>query len=75
MGRGARYLVHFDNGLQMKVTEKILTIFNCMDGKKSLLEISEQLLEKYEVAPRLEELQYLLEHLLTEKGIVVGSEK
>ncbi|ETT59685.1 peptidase [Paenibacillus sp. FSL F4-0122] len=72
---GARYLVHFDNGLQMKVTEKILTIFNCMDGKKSLLEISEQLLEKYEVAPRLEELQYLLEHLLTEKGIVVGSEK
>lgn len=72
---GTRYLVHFDNGLRMKVTEKIATIFNYMDGKNSINEISELLSDKYQISAHPEELQYLLEHLLTEKGIVVGKEK
>ena len=33
---GPRYLIKFDNGLQLKVTESLRNLFNYMDGTTSI---------------------------------------
>lgn len=69
------YLVRFDNGLQMKVSEKVLKIFEHLNGRNSLSSISRNISEQYEEPLQTSELESLVHHLLMQKGVIIGNEK
>ncbi|PCN46030.1 hypothetical protein B9C88_00415 [Brevibacillus laterosporus] len=73
--KGSHYIVSFETGLQLKVTERLLNIFSCMNGTLSYEEIKEQLKQKYDLHIEIEELCYFVENLLLPHGVIVGYAK
>ncbi|MEI4800960.1 peptidase [Bacillus sp. NPDC077411] len=72
---GPRYLIKFDNGLQIKVTESLKNLFNYMDGTSSIEDICTIVQNDYGGHITISELEELINGHLLPKGILVGSEK
>ncbi len=72
---GPRYLIKFDNGLQLKVTESLRNLFNYMDGTTSIGDICTMVQTNHDGNITINELTELINEHLLPKGVLVGSEK
>ncbi|EEM31758.1 peptidase [Bacillus cereus] len=72
---GPRYLIKFNNGLQLKVTESLRNLFNYMDGTTSIEDICTMVQKNHDGNITINELTELINEHLLPKGILVGSEK
>ncbi|WP_019639515.1 site-2 protease family protein [Paenibacillus fonticola] len=70
-----QYLIRFDNGLQMKVSEKIKTLFSYINGTNSVENLCDIMSKIYNEVFIFDELRSLIECNLLKQGVIVGNEK
>ncbi|MDA2667186.1 sterol-binding protein, partial [Bacillus cereus group sp. Bc011] len=68
---GPRYLIKFDNGLQLKVTESLRNLFNYMDGTTSIGDICTMVQTNHDGNITINELTELINEHLLPKGVLV----